>query len=466
MPFNSLTALSPVDGRYRAQTEELAESMSEYALIKRRILVECEYFIALSETEGAGLRAFTDKEKAALRRIVQDFTTDEAAIVRKIEREGMGGRPATNHDVKAGEYFLKDKIAGTPLEKVAEWIHFALTSEDVNSVSQALMLRDALESVIVPRAREVQKELDTLANTYAETPMLARTHGQAATPTTFGKEMRVFESRIARQISLIISNPILIKFGGATGNYNAHVVSAPEVDWRDFSAKFIGRFNEGHEIGVVLNPVTTQIEPHDTFAELFDTLRRTNTICIDFAADMWRYVSDGWVVQKPKEGEIGSSAMPHKINPIDFENAEGNLGVANALFEHFSRKLPVSRLQRDLTDSTVIRTFGTAFAHTLIGYKSLLRGLGKISVQERTLLEVLQSHPEVLSEALQTVLRRENVAVPYEKLKELTRGKQVTLEDFARFVDTLEISEEVKERLKELRPENYIGLAGKIARNS
>ena len=312
--------------------------------------------------------------------------------------------------------------------------------------------------------------------------MVARTHGQPASPTTFGKEMRVFEMRIARQMKQLSGRSILVKFAGATGNYNAHVVAVPDVDWQEFAKKFVERFNEhglqGATLGnskgrtlraydgirLELNEFTTQIEPHDTYAELFDNLRRVNTILIGFSQDMWRYISDGWITQKPKAGEIGSSAMPHKVNPIDFENAEGNFGVANSLFEHFSRKLPISRLQRDLSDSTVERTFGTAFAHSLIGYKSLLKGLGKVNVNEKAMLEDLQEHPEVIAEAIQTVLRREGVDVPYEKLKELTRGRQVTLEDFAKFIDGLSVAEKVKKHLKALRPGNYIGLAENIAK--
>ena len=305
--------------------------------------------------------------------------------------------------------------------------------------------------------------MEKLSNEHAKTPMLARTHGQPASPTTFGKEMRVFEARLARQLEQLKERSILVKFAGATGNYNAHVVTVPDVDWQEFAKKFIEGLNAGYQIKIELNTVTTQIEPHDTYAEFFDNLRRVNTILIGFSQDMWRYISDGWITQKPKAGEIGSSAMPHKVNPIDFENAEGNFGVANSLFEHFSRKLPISRLQRDLSDSTVERTFGTAFAHSLIGYKSLLKGLGKVNVNEKAMLEDLQEHPEVIAEAIQTVLRREGVDVPYEKLKELTRGRQVTLEDFAKFIDGLSVGEKIKKHLKALRPENYLGIAEKIA---
>ena len=293
--------------------------------------------------------------------------------------------------------------------------------------------------------------------------MLARTHGQPASPTTFGKEMRVFEARIARQLVGLTKSHILVKFGGATGNYNAHMVAVPDVDWQAFAQKFIVGLSGENTISIELNPVTTQSEPHDTYAELFDNLRRINTILVDLSQDMWRYISDGWLSQKTKEGEVGSSAMPHKVNPIDFENAEGNLGVANALFGHFSLKLPISRLQRDLSDSTVLRTFGTAFAHSLIGYQALSRGLGKVSVNTETMLEALQSHPEVIAEAIQTVLRKEGVEVPYEQLKMLTRGRKVSLEDFAKFIDGLDIDEKVKMHLKGIRPENYIGLASEIA---
>jgi len=413
---------------------------------------------------------------------------EEAGIVKKIEREGYEGIPATNHDVKAVEYYLKKKLASTSLKDVSEWVHFALTSEDVNSVAYGFALRSALAEVILPALLEIQKSLNAHAQDHAKTPMLARTHGQPASPTTFGKEMRVFEARLARQIEQLLGRTILVKFAGATGNYNAHVVALPEVDWQEFAKKLVERFNESGPQGATsgnpnslrsdlkkfprsdlgiqleLNETTTQIEPHDTYAELFDNLRRVNTILTGLSHDMWRYISDGWITQKPKAGEVGSSAMPHKVNPIDFENAEGNFGVANALFEHFSRKLPISRLQRDLSDSTVERTFGTAFAHSLIGYKSLLKGLGKVSVNERVMLGDLQAHPEVIAEAIQTVLRKEDVDVPYEKLKDLTRGRKVTIEDFAKFINGLSVSEKVRKHLKSLRPENYLGLAEKIAK--
>ena len=461
MPFEPLTAISPVDGRYRDIASALLEHFSEFGLIRKRLLVECEYLIALSGA-GVGMRKLGKEEKTILQQLSQ-ISTEEAHIVKKIEKEGYKGIPATNHDVKAVEYFLKMKLAKTSLADVSEWTHFALTSEDVNSIAYALSLRTALQSTILPALDEVKSALLALAQEHAATPMLARTHGQSASPTTFGKEMRVFETRLVRQLEQLRGRSILVKFGGATGNYNAHTVAAPETDWPALAKKFVGGLNVGYDIKIELNEVTTQIEPHDTYAEMFDNLRRINTILLDLSEDMWRYISDGWVGQKPKEGEVGSSAMPHKVNPIDFENAEGNFGVANALFTHFSQKLPVSRLQRDLSDSTVERVFGTAFAHSLIGYRSLLRGLEKINVNKDAMRSDLIAHPEVIAEAIQTVLRKEGVEAPYEKIKELTRGKQVTLDDFANFIDSFDIPADVKKRLKALRPENYIGLAEQIA---
>ena len=458
-----LTAISSVDGRYRSMVEALAEYFSEFGLMHKRATVECEYLIAFSDS-SIGLRKFTATEKKQLRACA-DISLKDAEIIKKIEREGYGGIPATNHDVKAVEYYLKQKLKDTTLKDVLEWIHFGLTSEDTNSIAYGFTLRSALAEVVIPALKEIIDELNTLAKNNAETPMLARTHGQPASPTTFGKEMRVFQARIARQIKELSTRTILVKFSGATGNWNAHHVASPSVDWRKFSKKFIEQLNKGHGIRVELNPATTQIEPHDTYAELFDNMRRINTILIGFSQDIWRYISDGWLTQKTKVGEVGSSTMPHKVNPIDFENAEGNFGVANALFEHFSRKLPISRLQRDLSDSTVERAFGTAFAHSLIAYKSLMRGLGKINVNEKEMLAALARHPEVLSEAIQTILRLEGVKMPYEKLKELTRERQVTLEDFEKFIDGLSLDAGVKKRLKTLRPENYIGLAAKIAKS-
>ena len=468
MHLESLTAISPVDGRYRATTEALADYFSEYALIKMRLAVECAYLAALSRTTGVGMRPLSADETTMLRAL-PNISVEEARLVRKIEREGHGDIPATNHDVKAVEYFIKLKLKDTSLADVLEWVHFALTSEDVNSTAHALALRGALEEVMLPALHKVQRAIADLASAHADTAMLARTHGQSATPTTFGKEMNVFATRLERQIAPLRSRPVLMKWGGPSGNYNAQMVALPQIDWLAFAHTFAGGLNaddanRGRLVRLALNEVTTQIEPHDTYAEMFDNLRRINTILLDLSQDMWRYISDGWVTQKPKEGEIGSSAMPHKVNPIDFENAEGNFGVANALFEHLSRKMPVSRLQRDLSDSTVARTFGIAFGHSLIAYHALMRGFGKISVNEPALRDALRAHPEVLAEAIQTALRVAHVEMPYEKLKALTRGKQVTLEDLATFIDGLDIGPEMKARLKNLRPETYTGLAGTLAK--
>lgn len=468
MLLESLTAISPVDGRYRATTEALADYFSEYALIKMRLVVECAYLAALSRTKGVGMRPLSADEATTLQAL-PNISVEDARLVRKIEREGHGDIPATNHDVKAVEYFIKIKLKDTSLADVLEWVHFALTSEDVNSTAHALALRGALEGVMLPALNKVQSAIAALAAAHADTAMLARTHGQSATPTTFGKEMNVFATRLERQIAPLRSRPVLMKWGGPSGNYNAQMVALPKIDWLAFAHSFAEGLNadganKGHRVRVALNEVTTQIEPHDTYAEMFDNLRRINTILLDLSQDMWRYISDGWVTQKPKEGEIGSSAMPHKVNPIDFENAEGNFGVANALFEHLSRKMPVSRLQRDLSDSTVARTFGSAFGHSLIAYGALMRGFGKISVNEAALRDALEAHPEVLAEAIQTALRVANVEMPYEKLKELTRGKQVTLKDLATFIDGLDIGPELKAQLRKLRPETYTGLAGTLAK--
>jgi adenylosuccinate lyase len=470
MHLESLTAISPVDGRYRATAEMLAEFFSEYALMKMRLTVECEYLVALAETKGVGVRPLTADELTTLRALPH-IAIEDAHTIKKIERDGFSGIPATNHDVKAVEYFIKLKLKNSSLVDILEWVHFALTSEDVNSIAHALALRGALESVMLPALERVENEIAGLARTHANTAMLARTHGQSATPTTFGKEMNVFALRLERQVTTLKSGTVLVKWGGPSANYNAQMVALPQVDWLAFARSFaeslnVERADKTHFVRLMLNEVTTQIEPHDTYAEMFDNLRRINTILLDLSQDMWRYISDGWVTQKPKDGEVGSSAMPHKVNPIDFENAEGNFGVANALFEHLSRKLPISRLQRDLSDSTVERTFGTAFAHSLIGYHALAHGFGKVSVNQLALRNALMAHPEVLAEAIQTVLRVADVEMPYEKLKTLTRGRQVALKDLATFIDGLDISPEMKARLKALRPENYTGLAGILAKTT
>ena len=462
MSLEPLTAVSAVDGRYHDGSSALSDYFSEYALIRARVRVECEYLMALSEAD-IGMRALSEREKQALRSF-SDLSLDDARIVKKLEREGHGNIPATNHDVKAVEYLLKQKIQGTSLEDVSEWTHFALTSEDVNSTAYGILLSSFVENRLLPSLEQIRTTLENLSREHASAAMLSRTHGQAASPTTFGKEIRVFEARLERQMQQLSKWTVLVKFGGATGNWNAHMVAAPQLDWLAFARKFIRQLDDGRKIPLELNEVTTQIEPHDTYAELFDNARRANAILIDLSQDIWRYISDGWILQKPKAGEVGSSAMPHKVNPIDFENAEGNLGIANALFEHFSRKLPLSRLQRDLSDSTVLRAIGTAFAHATIGYTSLIKGFGKIRINAPAMLEALNENPEVLAEAIQTVLRKEGVEASYERLKELTRGRKVTLADFAAFIDTLAVNEEVKSRLKALTPDSYIGLAPGIAK--
>lgn len=468
MLLEPLTAVSSVDGRYRATAAALAGYFSEYALMKNRVVAECAYLRLLSGARGVDMnRTFTGQELDLLRALA-DISMEDAHIIKKIEREGHEGIPATNHDVKAIEYFIKLKLKGTSLEDVLEWVHFALTSEDINSVAHGLALRGAVEEVMLPALEAVQKEIIALARAQAATPMLARTHGQPATPTTFGKEMNVFAKRLERQADTLKHSTILVKWGGPSANYNAQTVALPEAEWLGLARAFVKSLNakgvgKAHFVRLELNEVTTQIEPHDTYAEMFDNLRRINTILIDLSQDMWRYISDGWVVQKSKAGEVGSSAMPHKVNPIDFENAEGNFGIANALFEHLSRKLPVSRLQRDLSDSTVQRTFGTAFAHSLIGYRSLVRGFGQVSVDRNALRAALALHPEVLAEAIQTVLRVAQVEMPYEKLKALTRGRAVSMADLAEFIDGLDIRPELKAKLRALTPENYTGLASQLA---
>ncbi|MBC7836179.1 adenylosuccinate lyase [Acetobacteraceae bacterium] len=460
MPSNpeSLQAISALDGRYKQKVELLALYVSEQALMSYRVRVEAEYFIALSNLRGLGPRKLSTREISILRKTIK-LSSEDAERIKTIEA-------TTNHDVKAVEYFMREKLASSSLKTELQWLHFGLTSEDVNNISYALMLRDTLEGALIPHLRSLLKALKALARTYAAAVMLARTHGQPASPTTFGKEMSVFAARLERELRKLEVFPISAKLNSATGNYNALVAAAPKIDWPAFSKKFIVSFNKRK--GVTLSCVlhTTQIEPHDTYAELFQILARINTICMGFDQDIWRYVSDGWVKQKAKKGEVGSSTMPHKINPIDFENSEGNLGVANALLNFFAQKLPISRLQRDLSDSTVERNFGTALAHAYLGYDSLLRGLGKIEPDTRIMREAITAHPEVLAEAIQIILRREGVESSYELLKDLTRGKQITLAGIRAFIKTLPVSDAVKKELQKLTPENYIGLAAKLAKTS
>ena len=462
--MDRLEAISPIDGRYQGHTEPLSEIFSEKGLIKYRVKIEGEYLLFLSEHAQIGTREFSEEEKNLVRKLYE-LSTKDTGIIKAIEIKGYGDIKATNHDVKAVEYFIKDRLKKTSLDDSLEWIHFALTSEDVNKLAYGLMLSDGIGEVVLPTAQELYETIEELAQKYKDVPMLARTHGQPASPTTFGKEFKVFASRIRRQLDQLGDYEILVKLNGASGNYNAHHVAYPEVDWIEFTRDFIEEFNKGRRIKLRPNFITTQIEPHDTYAELFDNLHRLNTVLIGFDQDMWRYISDNWIKQKPVEEEVGSSTMPHKINPIDFENSEGNLGIANALFGYFSSKLPVSRFQRDLSDSTVERNFGVALGHSLIGYKSAQKGLSKIAVNKQKVIEELENHPEVISEAIQTVLRREGTKMPYEKLKQMTRGRKVTLDDFRTFIDELDVSDVIKKELRQITPTNYTGIARLLVEN-
>ena len=447
-------AINPLDGRYFEKTRALAPYFSEQALMKYRVMVEGEYFIALSLNNKTGLRKFTASEIKKIRSLYE-LSEKDFRTIKNIEKK-------TNHDVKAVEYFLKEKLSKTSLKKSIEWVHFAITSEDTNNIAYALMLSDSLEKVLIPEVKKITSELNKLAKKYRNLPILSRTHGQPASPTTFGKEIKVFSARLEKRLEGLKNIRIEAKLNGATGNYNAHMAAYPNVNWREFSKKFIESFNKNRAQKLSANLITIQIECHDSYVAVFDTIRRINTILLNFNQDMWRYISDDWVGQIPKKWETGSSTMPHKINPIDFENSEGNLGIANALFEFFARKLPISRLQRDLSDSTVERAFGTAFGHSYLAYTSLLRGLGKISINEAKIRKDLNNHPEVITEAIQTILRREGVDMPYEKLKALTRGKEITLSDIHKFIDTLKVSDKTKKELLKITPENYIGLASKL----
>jgi adenylosuccinate lyase len=453
MTHASLLALSPLDGRYAAKVDALRPIFSEYGLIRARIRVEVEWLLALAAEPGiTELAPFAPAQVHKLRALAEQFSVEQAARVKQIER-------TTNHDVKAVEYFIKEQLADDPaLGPALEFVHFACTSEDINNLSYGLMLSQARREVLLPALQGIAASLRALAHAQAEQPMLARTHGQTASPTTLGKEMANVVARLERQIRQIAGVELTAKINGAVGNYNAHVVSYPDVDWPAFAQRFV------QGLGLVFNPYTTQIEPHDSLAELGDASRRANTILIDLARDIWGYISLGYFRQRVKEGEVGSSTMPHKVNPIDFENAEGNFGVANALFEHFSAKLPISRWQRDLTDSTVLRGLGTAFGHTLVALDSLAKGLDKLTVAPERLQADLDAAWEVLAEAVQTVMRRHGLPNPYEQLKALTRGQGITAESMRDFIQSLELPAEDKQRLRELTPGRYTGLAAKLAR--
>ncbi|MEM7104106.1 MAG: adenylosuccinate lyase [Bacteroidota bacterium] len=446
MELSPLTANSPVDGRYRNKTASLAPYLSEYALIKYRVLVEIEYFIALCTIPLPQLQGFDQSGFSTLREIAADFSEADAAKVKSIER-------VTNHDVKAVEYFLKEKFEENGWDAYKEFIHFSLTSQDINNTAVPLSFKDALKDVYAPLLNEVVSKLEEMSMEWKDIPMLARTHGQPASPTLLGKEFFVFVERLRAQQELLNQVPSSSKFGGATGNFNAHVVAYPEVDWVAFANKFVSE-----QLGLNRQQTTTQIEHYDHFGALFHALTRINTILIDMARDVWTYISMEYFRQKTIKGEIGSSTMPHKVNPIDFENAEGNFGIANAIYEHLASKLPVSRLQRDLTDSTVLRNIGVPLGHTIIGFQSILKGLNKLLLNKEKIEIDLDNSWMVVAEAIQTILRREGYDKPYEALKALTRGKaQVDKTDIRQFIDTLNVSESVKSELKNITPFNYTG---------
>ena len=447
MNFSSLTAISPVDGRYQDKTSELQSYFSEFGLIRYRVTVEVEYFIAMVETGVKGLSDFPKEKYAKLRAICSSFSEADALWIKNIEK-------TTNHDVKAVEYFVKDKMIKLGLEKYLEFVHFGLTSQDINNTSIPLSLKEALENEYLPLLDQMIEKLRELSNDWKDIPMLARTHGQPASPTRLGKEILVFVERLTIQRNQLTKIPHSAKFGGATGNFNAHFVAFDSVDWVAFANNFVNEI-----LGLTRSQTTTQVEHYDNMAALFDALKRINTIVLDLDRDMWSYVSMEYFKQKLKDGEVGSSAMPHKVNPIDFENSEGNIGFANAIFEHLSAKLPVSRLQRDLTDSTVLRTIGVPLAHTFIAFKSTLKGLDKLLLNAEAFDRDLEKNWAVVAEAIQTVLRREGYPKPYEALKGLTRKNEaVTKQTVHNFVDTLEISESLKEELKKITPQNYTGI--------
>jgi adenylosuccinate lyase len=445
--LNPLTAISPIDGRYRNTCAPFADYFSEYTLIKYRLWVEVEYFIALVELPLPQLKNFPKEDIPSLRNIVAYFNIAEAEKIKATEK-------ITNHDVKAVEYFLKEKFTALGLDKFSEFIHFGLTSQDINNTAIPLSLKKCCNEVFTASIQTLIDKIKTFAHDWKDIPMLARTHGQPASPTSLGKELMVFAERLQLQLNTLKQNPYPAKFGGATGNFNAHHVAYPNINWIEFANKFV---NE--RLGLHRSQHTTQIEHYDYLAAWFDNVKRINTILIDFSRDMWTYISMEYFKQKIKEGEIGSSAMPHKVNPIDFENAEGNLGMANALFEHLSAKLPVSRLQRDLTDSTVLRNIGVPIAHSYLAYQSVMKGLNKIILNETALHADLEKSWMVVAEAIQTILRREGYPKPYEALKELTRtNAAITQNEIHAFIDTLKVSDVVKEELKKISPHNYTGV--------
>ena len=454
MQLTQLTAISPVDGRYGSKTTEYQSIFSEFGLIRHRVLIEIRWLKELAaESAIAEVPVFSADASALLDKIETSFSVEDAQRVKDIES-------TTNHDVKAVEYFLKEKIAGNAeLEAVSEFIHFACTSEDINNLSHALMLTEGRDNVLLKQMDEVINKMKSLAQEYAEQPMLSKTHGQPASPTTMGKEFANVVYRLQKQRDVAADVKLLGKANGAVGNYNAHLSAYPDLDWANFSQNFI------ESLGISFNPYTIQIEPHDYMAELFDAISRFNTVLIDFSRDVWGYISVGYFKQKTVAGEIGSSTMPHKVNPIDFENAEGNLGIANALYSHLGMKLPISRWQRDLTDSTVLRTLGVGFAHSSIAYSSMMRGLNKLEINPMALEAELDNNWEVLAEPIQTVMRRYGIEKPYEKLKELTRGKKVNQQIMQEFVENLDMPQEGKDLLINMTPMNYIGNAIEQTKN-
>jgi len=453
MNLSALTALSPLDGRYAPKVAPLRALLSEFGLMHRRVQVEVEWFIALSDAGFAEFKPLSEAGRGLLRGLVTRFSEADAQAIKDIEK-------TTNHDVKAVEYWLKSRFENTPeLKAAGEFVHFACTSEDINNTSHGLMLKAARQDVLLPTLDKIIDTLSALAKAQADVPMLARTHGQTASPTTVGKEVANVVARLAAARKRIADVQLLAKMNGAVGNYNAHLSAYPDFDWEAFSRRVIEK-----QLGLSFNPYTIQIEPHDYMAELFDAVTRTNTILIDWSRDVWGYISLGYFKQRTKEGEIGSSTMPHKVNPIDFENAEGNFGLANALLTHLSQKLPISRFQRDLTDSTVLRNMGVALGYALLGYDSLLRGLSKLEVNREALAGDLDAAWEVLAEPIQTVMRRYKLPNPYERLKELTRGKVITREAIQQFIGTLEIPEAEKKRLLAMTPGSYTGIGAALAK--
>jgi adenylosuccinate lyase len=453
MSLDPLTALSPLDGRYAARVAALRPLLSEFGLMHRRVQVEVEWFIALSDAGFAEFAPLSEASRGLLRSLAARFSEADAEAIKEIER-------TTNHDVKAVEYWLRARMEPHPeLARAGEFVHFACTSEDINNTSHALMLGAAREQVLLPALDRLLAALHALAQAEAATPMLARTHGQTASPTTLGKEVANVHARLATARSRIAAVPLMAKMNGAVGNYNAHLAAWPDFDWEGFARRVVEQ-----RLGLVFNPMTIQIEPHDAMAELFDAIARANTILIDWCRDVWGYVSLGYFRQKLKQGEIGSSTMPHKVNPIDFENAEGNYGLANAVLSHLSAKLPISRFQRDLTDSTVLRNMGVALGYTLVAHDSALRGMAKLEVNAAALAADLDGAWEVLAEAVQTVMRRHGLPEPYERLKALTRGKAVTRESLHAFLDTLELPAAERARLKAMTPAGYTGMAATLAR--